>query len=72
VAAAARGPAEWILTVVRPGNACLGAWLARAEAQEAIIGLLRRLPKLSLTEQTFEYHPVPSFRSLKKLWVSRG
>jgi len=51
---------------------CLGAWLARAEAQEAILGLLRRLPKLSLTEQTFEYHPVPSFRSLKKLWVSRG
>jgi cytochrome P450 len=51
---------------------CLGAWLARAEAQEAILGLLRRFPKLSLTEQTFEYHPVPSFRSLTKLWVSRG
>jgi cytochrome P450 len=51
---------------------CLGAWLARVEAQEAILGLLRRFPSLSLTEQTFEYHSVPSFRSLRKLWVSRG
>ena len=51
---------------------CLGAWLARVEAQEAILGLLRRFPKLSLQEQTFEYRPVPSFRGLKQLWVSRG
>jgi cytochrome P450 len=51
---------------------CLGAWLARVEAQEAILGLLRHFPKLSLQEQTFEYRPVPSFRGLKQLWVSRG
>ncbi len=51
---------------------CLGAWLARAEAQEAILGLLRRFPRLALAEQTFEYRRVPSFRSLKELWVSRG
>ncbi len=51
---------------------CLGAWLARVEAQEAILGLLRRFPQLSLLEQTFEYRPVPSFRGLEQLWVSRG
>jgi cytochrome P450 len=51
-------------------HTCLGAWLARVEAQEAILGLLRRFPKLSLQEQTFEYRPVPSWRALKELWVS--
>ncbi len=50
---------------------CLGAWLARVEAQEAILGLLQRFPNLSLEEQRFEYHPVPSFRSLQALWVNR-
>jgi cytochrome P450 len=49
---------------------CLGAWLARVEAQEAILGLLRRFPRLSLNEQTFEYRPVPSFRGLQQLWVT--
>jgi cytochrome P450 len=49
---------------------CLGAWLARLEAQEAVLGLLRRFPHLSLNEQTFEYRPVPSFRGLKQLWVT--
>ena len=51
---------------------CLGSWLARLEAQEAILGLLRRFPNLSLNEQKFEYRPVPSLRGLKELWVSRG
>jgi hypothetical protein len=49
---------------------CLGAWLARVETQEAILGLLRRFPHLSLNEQTFEYRPVPSFRGLLELWVT--
>jgi len=49
---------------------CLGAWLARLEAQEAVLGLLRRFPYLSLNEQTFEYRPVPSFRGLQELWVT--
>jgi len=49
---------------------CLGAWLARLEAQEAVLGLLRRFPRLQLNEQTFEYRPVPSFRGLKALWVT--
>lgn len=50
---------------------CLGAHLARVEAQEAILALLQRFPNLSLLEQEFEYRPVPSFRGLKELWVSR-
>jgi cytochrome P450 len=50
---------------------CLGNSLARAEAQEAILGLIHRFPNLSLLEQKFEYRPVPSFRALKELWVSR-
>jgi cytochrome P450 len=50
---------------------CLGAWLARVEAQEAILGLLERFPNLSLAGQKFEYRPVPSTRGLKALWVSR-
>jgi len=51
---------------------CLGAWLARLEAQEAVLGLLRRFPHLSLNEQKFEYRAVPSFRGLKALWVTAG
>jgi cytochrome P450 len=50
---------------------CLGAHLARIEAQEAVLGLLQRFPKLSLVEQEFDYRPVPSFRALKQLWLSR-
>jgi cytochrome P450 len=50
---------------------CLGAHLARIEAQEAIRGLIQRFPNLSLVEQEFDYRPVPSFRGLKELWVSR-
>jgi cytochrome P450 len=50
---------------------CLGAHLARIEAQEAILALIQRFPKLSLCDQEFEYRPVPSFRGLKELWLSR-
>lgn len=50
---------------------CLGAHLARIEAQEAILGLIQRFPNLSLVKQDFEYRPVPSFRGLKELWLSR-
>ena len=50
---------------------CLGAHLARIEAQEAILGLIQRFPNLSLEEQEFEYRPVPSFRGLQELWLSR-
>ena len=50
---------------------CLGAHLARVETQEAILALTRRFPNLSLVEQEFDYRPVPGFRALKQLWVSR-
>jgi cytochrome P450 len=50
---------------------CLGAHLARIEAQEAILALIQRFPNLSLVEQEFAYRPVPSFRGLKELWLSR-
>jgi cytochrome P450 len=50
---------------------CLGAHLARVETQEAILALIQRFPNLSLVEQEFNYRPVPSFRALTQLWVSR-
>jgi cytochrome P450 len=50
---------------------CLGANLARAETQEAILALIQRFPNLSLVEQEFNYRPVPGFRALMRLWVSR-
>jgi cytochrome P450 len=50
---------------------CLGAHLARVETQEAILALIQRFPSLSLAEQKFDYRPVPSFRALKQLWVTR-
>jgi cytochrome P450 len=50
---------------------CLGAHLARVETQEAILALMQRFPNLSLVEQEFNYRPVPSFRALLQLWVSR-
>jgi cytochrome P450 len=51
---------------------CLGAHLARVEAQEAILALIQRFPNLSLVEQEFNYRPVPSLRALTQLWVRRG
>jgi cytochrome P450 len=50
---------------------CLGANLARVETREAILALIQQFPKLALLEQEFDYRPVPSFRALTQLWVSR-
>jgi len=49
---------------------CLGAHLARLEAQEAILALLERYPDLSHSERGFEYASIPSFRGLSNFWVS--
>ena len=49
---------------------CLGAHLARVEAQEAILGLLNRFPNLKAGERGYEYHAIPSFRGFSQLWVS--
>lgn len=48
---------------------CLGAHLARLEAQEAIMGLITRYPNLALSDKGHEYHSIPSFRGFTSLWV---
>jgi cytochrome P450 len=49
---------------------CLGAHLARIEAQEAILGLLNRYPELSHSDKGHVYANVPSFRGLTEFWVA--
>jgi cytochrome P450 len=49
---------------------CLGAHLARIEAQEAILGLLDRYPDLRLSDKGYTYASVPSFRGLTEFWVT--
>jgi cytochrome P450 len=52
---------------------CLGAPLARLEGQVAIETLLRRFPKLRLSDdsaQTPEWRETISFRGLRSLWLS--
>jgi cytochrome P450 len=48
---------------------CLGAPLARLEAQVAIPALLRRFPRLRLADEPLDWRPFPGFRGLAKLWV---
>lgn len=48
---------------------CLGAHLARLEAQVAILGLLARYPILEHSERGFQYANVPSFRGMTEFWV---
>jgi len=49
---------------------CLGAHLARLEAQEAILALLHRYPNLSHSDRGFKYASVPSFRGMSCFWVT--
>jgi hypothetical protein len=51
---------------------CLGAHLARLEAQEAVSALLGRYPKLELVEQEFQFRAWPGFRGTHQLWVRRA
>jgi cytochrome P450 len=48
---------------------CLGAHLARVEAQEAILALLARHPRLALSARGWRYRVVPSFRGLSEFWI---
>jgi len=48
---------------------CLGAPLARLEAQLAISTLVRRFPSLRLTDETLEWRALPTFRGLVRLLV---
>ena len=51
---------------------CLGAHLARLEAQEAIGGLIERFPRLRASDRSFTYKRVPGFRGLAEYWVRRA
>ena len=51
---------------------CLGAHLARMEAQEAILGLLRRYPRLQKDERGHVHHAIPTFRGFSQFWVHSG
>ncbi len=48
---------------------CLGAPLARLEAQIGINALVQRFPNLRLVDEPLEYRNIPSFRGLAKLHV---
>ncbi len=49
---------------------CLGAHLARLEAQEAILALLDRYPVLRLADKGYTHHAIPSFRGMSECWVT--
>ena len=48
---------------------CLGAHLARIEAQEAILGLIEKFPELKASDKGFVYRANPSFRGMSEYWV---
>ncbi len=51
-------------------HVCLGASLARLEAQEAFAGLTQRFPTPTLGSEDLEYHPTVISRALKALPVA--
>jgi cytochrome P450 len=51
---------------------CLGAPLARLEAQLAIPALLQRFPRLRLADEPLEWRAIPGFRGLVRLPVLVG
>ena len=51
---------------------CMGAHLARMEAQETLAALLERFDALAHGERGHRYAGIPSFRALEELWVAFG
>jgi len=51
---------------------CLGAPLARVEAQETIAALLRRFSRLRPSTRGHRYRAIPGFRGLAEFWVDAG
>jgi len=49
---------------------CLGAHLARMEGQEAILALLARYPRLTISSRGSRYREAPSFRGSAELWLT--
>jgi cytochrome P450 len=49
---------------------CIGAPLARLQTQEALAALARRYSRIHLEEESLEYQPSISFRSIKRMRVS--
>jgi cytochrome P450 len=49
---------------------CLGAHLARTEAQEAVRALLARFGTLTLADAGYRYAATPSFRGFEELWIA--
>ena len=50
---------------------CLGAHLARAEAQAAVGALVARYPKLRPADRPVQWKMTPGFRGLAEYWVRR-
>lgn len=50
-------------------HTCLGAPLARVEAQEGISALLQRFPKLRPAPRGLKYRAIPSFRGMSEYWL---
>jgi cytochrome P450 len=50
-------------------HTCLGAPLARVEAQEGIAALLKRFPKLQPAARGLKYRTIPSFRGMSEYWL---
>jgi cytochrome P450 len=53
-------------------HTCLGAPLARVEAQEGITALLKRFPDLRPSARGLRYRTIPSFRGLSEYWLQSG
>jgi cytochrome P450 len=51
---------------------CLGAPLARVEAQETIAALLSRYPHLAAAQRPHQYRSIPGFRGLSEYWIATG
>jgi cytochrome P450 len=50
-------------------HTCLGAPLARVEAQEGVTALLKRFPRLQPSPRGSKYRAIPSFRGLSEYWL---
>jgi hypothetical protein len=50
-------------------HVCLGAQLARIEAQEAIFGLIARFEEIETSPQGWEFATLSNLRSLKHFWI---